>query len=160
MTEDFVVHRLLATLFVVSLSFLSGCAMLRGDFVEPEVAIAGIRMGQAEGLYQPLFVDVVITNPNRKELALDGITYKIELQGHDLVKGTSREPLVVAAGGTARYTIPASLNLFSGVGLIRDLMSQQGKGALNYKFEAQLDPTSWWMPTINVDRSDSINLTR
>lgn len=153
-------RRLLATLFVVSLSVLSGCAMLRGDFVEPDVAVAAIRMGKAEGLYQPLFVDVVITNPNRTELALDGITYKIELQGHELVKGTSREPLLVAAGGTARYTIPASLNLLNGVGLFRDLMMQQGKGGLKYNFEAQLDPTSWWMPKINVDRSDEIKLSR
>ncbi len=155
-------RRLLTALLVVSVSLLSGCAMMRGDFAEPDVAIAAIRMGQAEGLYQPLFVDVVITNPNRTELALDGITYKIELQGHELVKGVSREPLQVAAGGTARYTIPASLNLFNGVGLLRDLMMQQGKGggSLNYKFEAQLDPTSWWMPKINVDRSDEIRLSR
>ncbi len=160
MTEDFVVRRLLTTLFVVSLSFLSGCAMLRGDFVEPEVAIAAIRMGQTEGLYQPLFVDVVITNPNRTALALNGITYKIELQGHELVKGVSREPLQVAAGGATRYTIPASFNLLSSVSLLRDLMMQQGSGSLRYKLEAQLDPSSWWMPKISVDRSDEIKLSR
>lgn len=155
-------RRLLTILLVASLVVLSGCAMLRGDFVEPDVAIAAIRMGKAEGLYQPLFVDVVITNPNREALALDGITYKIELQGHELVKGASREPLNVAAGGTARYTIPASLNLFNGVGLLRDLMMQQGKGgsSLKYNFEAQLDPASWWIPKINVDHSDEIKVSR
>ena len=153
-------RHLLTTLLLVSLSLLSGCATLRGDFVEPDVAIANVRLGQAEGLYQPLFVDVVITNPNRDALALDGISYKIALQGHELVKGVSREPLQVAAGGTARYTIPASLNLLNGLGLIRDLMSQQRGGSLNYKLEAQLDPSSWWMPKINVDRSDEIKLSR
>lgn len=154
--------RLISVLLVGCLLLLSGCATMRGDFVEPDVAIAAIRMGQAEGLYQPLFVDVVITNPNREALALDGITYKIELQGHELVKGTSREPLNVAAGGTARYTIPASLNLFSGVGLLRDLMMQpsKGGGSLKYNFEAQLDPTSWWIPKINVDHSDEIKVSR
>lgn len=153
-------RRLLTPLLVLALSLLSGCAALRGDFVEPDVAIAAIRMGQTEGLYQPLFVDVVITNPNRTALALDGITYKIELQGHELVKGISREPLQVAAGGTTRYTIPASLNLLNGIGLLRDLMATQGKGALSYKLEAQLDPVSWWMPKINVGKSDEIKLSR
>jgi hypothetical protein len=107
---------------LVLLLGLGGCGLLRGQFADPEVAIAGLRLGPSEGFYQVVYIDLVIVNPNKRVLALDAIGYRIRLDGHELVAGTSRTPLQVEPGGTARYTVPASLSLLGSFNVIRDLL--------------------------------------
>lgn len=141
----------------VLLVMLSGCGMLRSFVAQPEVSIAAIRLGQTEGFYQPLFIDLVILNPGRQDLALAALHYRIRLEGHDLVRGTSREPLRVAAGETARYTVPAGINLLSSLGFARDLLSRP-RDRIRYELEASLEPEGvYWRP-IEVRQADYISL--
>lgn len=137
---------------------LGGCGLFRGQFADPEVAIAGLRMGQSEGLYQQVLIDLVIVNPNKRALALDAIGYRVRIEGHELVSGISRAPLLVEPGGTARYTVPASLSLFGGFNVIRDLMLNPKREGVTYELDAKLEPSSIWLPTIRVNKSETIPL--
>lgn len=137
----------------------SGCAWMRGDWEDPQVAIAALRMGPGEGLYQQIYIDLIITNPNRSQLALEGISYRVGLEGHELVRGVSREPLRVAPGASARYTVPAGFSLLSSAGLIRDLLMQP-RQSLRYELEVTLDPVGWMFGKVKIDKSDTIPLSR
>lgn len=137
---------------------LGGCGLFRGQFADPEVAIAGLRMGQSEGLYQQVLIDLVIVNPNKRTLALDAIGYRIRLDGHELVSGTSRAPLLVEPGGTARYTVPATLSLFGSFNAVRDLLLKPQREGVRYELDAELEPSSIWLPTIRVNKSEMIPL--
>lgn len=150
---------LLRLLCLPMLLALSACGLFHRDHpMDPDIAISGLRMGPGEGFYQTIYIDLVITNPNRTAMKLDAITYRIRLQGRDLVNGTSREPLDVAAGGTARYTVPAGVNLLSGLGFIKDFLQKQ-RDSINYEIDATLEPSGMFSLPIRVRKSDSISLT-
>lgn len=138
----------------------AGCGWLQRErFADPDVAIAGLRMGPGEGFYQTIYIDLVITNPNDRGIRLDAITYRIRLQGRDLVSGTSREPLDLPPAGVARYTVPAGVNLLSGLGFIKDFLTKQ-RDSINYEVDATLEPSGLFSLPIRVRKSDSISLSR
>lgn len=140
---------------VLALAVLSGCGLLRSSFAQPDVAVASIRLQPNEGFYQPVLIDLMVYNPGRRPLELAGLHYRVRLEGHELVRGTSREPLEVPAGATVRYTVPAGFNLLSGLGFLRDLLARP-RERLRYELEATLEPAGiYWQP-IEVRRADFI----
>lgn len=141
----------------VLLLVLTGCAAFRNDLVAPEVSVAGLRMGSGDGLYQTVLVDLMIANPNDSALNFNAITYRVRIEGRDLVSGTSREPLEIPAGGSQKYTVPATVSLMSGFGLIRDLMSKP-KNKIAYELNATLEPSGLFSLPLSVRKTDSFTL--
>jgi LEA14-like dessication related protein len=136
---------------------LSACAALRGEFAAPDVALVGLRMGQGEGLYQTLLIDLMITNPNNTALKFNAINYRVRIEGRDLVSGSNREPFEIAAGSAQKYTVPATISLMSGFGLIRDLMAKP-KNKIAYELSATLEPSGLFSLPINVKKADTFSL--
>lgn len=141
----------------VVLLALSACAAMRGEYAAPDVAVAGLRMGQGDGMYQTLLVDLMITNPNNVALKFNAITYRVRIEGRDLVNGSSREPLEIAAGTAQKYTVPATVSLMSGFGLIRDLMSKP-KNKIAYELNATLEPSGLFSLPLTVKKADTFSL--
>ena len=150
-------NRISRAAIVAVLLALSGCAALYKDLVAPDVAIGGLRLGQGEGLSQTVLIDLLITNPNDSALKFNAISYRVRIEGRDLVSGSSREPLEVPAGGTYKYTIPAMISLMSGYGLIRDLTTKP-KNKINYELNATLEPSGLFSLPLIVKKADSIAL--
>ena len=146
-------------LFALPLLFsaLSGCAALHSDLVAPEVSVSGLRMGPGDGMYQTVLVDLMIANPNRTTVTFNAISYRVRIEGRDLVSGTSREPLELTAGGTQKYTVPATVSLMSGFGLVRDLMSKP-KNKIGYELNATLEPSGLFSMPISVRKVDAFTL--
>lgn len=143
--------------FVVLALVLSGCSLL-GQHMQPEVALRGLRMGPGDGLHQTLLVDLVITNPDASPLKLNAISYRVRVDGRELASGSSREPIHIDAGASLPYTVPASINLMSGFGLVRDVMTKP-KTKINYQVDATLEPDGLFSMPITVRKSDSISLS-
>jgi len=139
------------------LAALSGCAALSGDLNPPEVSVAGLRMGPGDGMYQTILVDLMIANPNNSTLKFNAISYRVRIEGRDLVSGASREPVEIAAGGAQKYTVPATVSLMSGFGLIRDLMSKP-KNKIGYELNATLEPSGLFSLPLSVRKVDAITL--
>jgi LEA14-like dessication related protein len=138
---------------VTLLIALGGCAALQGDLTAPDVALVGLHMGRGDGMNQTLLVDLVIKNPNKLALKFNAMSYRIRIEGRELVSGTSREPLEIAAGGTQKYTVPATISLMSGFGLMRDLMSKP-KNKIAYELNATLEPSGLFSLPISVKKAD------
>lgn len=136
---------------------LTGCASMRGDLAPPEVSVAGLRMGTGDGMYQTVLVDLMIANPNATAVKFNAISYRVRIEGRDLVSGTSREPLELSAGGTQKYTVPATVSLMSGFGLVRDLMSKP-KNKIAYELNATLEPSGLFSLPLSVRKVDSFSL--
>lgn len=145
----------LATL--TSFIALSGCAALHSDLTAPEVSVSGLRMGSGDGMYQTVLVDLMIANPNQTAVKFNAISYRVRIEGRDLVSGTNREPLELTAGGTQKYTVPATVSLMSGFGLIRDLMSKP-KNKIAYELNATLEPSGLFSMPISVRKVDTFTL--
>lgn len=141
----------------VLLLALSGCAALRGEYAAPDIALVGLRMGSGDGLYQTLLVDLMITNPNNDPLKFNSINYRVRIEGRDLISGSSREPLEIAGGSAQKYTVPTSISLMSGFGLMRDLIAKP-KNKIAYELNATLAPTGLFSLPITVKKADTLLL--
>lgn len=139
------------------LTALSGCALFHNDFIAPDVSVAGLRMGQGDGMSQTILVDLLIANPNKTTVKFNAISYRVRIDGRDLVNGASREPLELAAGGTQKYTVPATVSLMSGFGLVRDLISKP-KNKIAYELNATLEPSGLFSMPISVRKVDAFTL--
>ena len=142
---------------VVALLFLSACAAMRGDLAAPDIALTGLHMGQGDGMSQTVLIDLLISNPNDSALTFNAISYRVRIGGRDLVSGSSREPLQIAAHGTQKYTVPATLSLMSGFGLVRDLLAKP-KDKIPYELSATLEPTGLFSLPITVRKADMVRV--
>lgn len=146
-------------LVVVVVMSLSACGMFSSKLTPPDVSLAGLRLGQGDGLYQTVLVDLVLTNPNTSALKLNAISYHVRVAGRDLVSGTSSEPLLVPAGGSAHYTVPATVSLINSFGLIRDVLMKPGD-KVAYELTATLEPSGLFSIPITVRKADTVDLAR
>lgn len=138
---------------------LTACSLFRNDFIAPDIALVGLRLGSSEGMYQTVLVDLMLTNPNASDLKFNALSYRMRLEGRDLVSGTSREPLVVPAGGSAKYTVPATISLMSGFGFIRDLLNKP-KDRIAYELSATLEPSGLFSIPLTVRKADTVKLAQ
>jgi len=97
-----------------------------------------------------------VINPNREPLELQGISYTVSLEGHEVIKGVGNELPIVDAYGEGEFKLTASANLFAGIRLITDLMSGGGD-SFKYSFEAKLDIGAF-RPVIRVRDAGKISL--
>ena len=80
-----------------------------------------------------------VVNPNPESLKLAGVAYTVSLEGHDVINGVGNDLPEIEGYGEGDLVLTASADLFAGIGLIKDLMSE-AKNTLSYEFEAKLDP--------------------
>lgn len=144
---------------LVAATLLSACGLFGNHFADPEVALVGLRLGPADGMVQTVMVDLLVTNPNSSELKLNAIQYRIRLEGRDLISGVSREPFEVPAGGSEKYTVPATINLLSGFGFIKDVLTKP-RDRINYELNATLEPNGLFSMPVTVKKADAISMPR
>lgn len=108
---------------------------------------------------QTVLIDLTITNPNTETLKFNAISYRVRVEGRDIVNGSNREPLEIAAGGSQKYTVPASISLMSGFGLIRDLTTKS-KTSIAYELSATLEPSGLFSMPIMVNKVDTFSVSQ
>ncbi|MGB5626177.1 MAG: LEA type 2 family protein [Woeseiaceae bacterium] len=97
-----------------------------------------------------------VVNPNREPLKLRGVSYTVNLGGHELIKGVGNELPVIDAYGEGSFTLTATPNLLAGIGLVTDLM-RSSTNSVKYKLEAKLD-VGRIQPAIRISDSGEISL--
>jgi len=73
--------------------------------------------------------------------------------------GVSNQLPVIDAYGEGNVTLTASVDLFSSIGFITDLIRNQGKEKISYIFEAKLDAEALY-PPIRITKMGVVSLTR
>ncbi|WP_260294543.1 LEA type 2 family protein [Sedimenticola hydrogenitrophicus] len=149
--------RLVAVPLLLSL-LLSGCAGLWRDYEKPQVNITSFALAPESTGQAPVFdIGIQVINPNRAALALKGISYSLEVEGHRIISGATADLPGVPGYGMADFTIQASPNLFGSVRLFSDLFSRQ-HASLGYRFKARLD-VGGLMPFVNLEESGRFSLS-
>ena len=97
-----------------------------------------------------------VVNPNREALRLAGLSYTIDLDGREIIKGVSNELPVIEGYGSGDIMVTAAPDVLGSVGFIMDLM-QQPRDAIRYSIEAKLD-IGTFMPAIRVRDEGEISL--
>ena len=135
---------------------LQACAGFRPDYEMPTVSVNSFRALPSQGALPNFEIGLHVVNPNREPLKLRGVSYTVNLGGHELIKGVGNELPVIDAYGEGSFTLTATPNLLAGVALVTDLM-RSSTYSVKYKLEAKLD-VGRIQPAIRISDSGEISL--
>lgn len=147
--------RIFTGLILSSLVF--GCAALRTDYDAPAVSITSFKAIPGEGIVPGFEIGLHIVNPNRTPLELKGISYTINLEGHDILTGASNKLPRIEAYGEGDVVVHAALDFFNSIGLFRNLARNQKQETFSYSLNAKLD-VGTLQPVIRISKKGKISL--
>jgi LEA14-like dessication related protein len=133
---------------------LQACTGMRPGYETPTVTVNSFRALPSDGALPNFEIGLEVVNPNREALKLEGISYTVSLEGHDIINGVGNNLPVIEPYGTGQVMVTAAANLFAGIGLLRDMMSGQNSD-FDYVFEAKLD-LGGFSPSIRVKESGTL----
>ncbi len=120
---------------MLGLTALGGCAGLRLGMQKPEVSVANIRLLDGNLLEQRFLLTLRVMNPDTSEIAIEGLTFKVDLNGQPFAKGVGNQPVVVPRLGEAMVEVTATTGLG---GLLRQLKAFKGREKVDYRISGRL----------------------
>lgn len=135
---------------------LQACSTLRPGYETPTVTITGVRTLPSQGVMPDFEIGLRVVNPNRQALNIDGISYTIELEGREVIKGVGNDFPVIEGYGQQTLSITASANLIEGIRLMSELL-QSPKDRVRYEVKAKLDLGGFRLP-IRIRDSGTLSL--
>jgi len=145
-------------LLVVMVAGLFGCAGLTRDEEAPRVTINSFKSAPNEGKAPRFEIGLHITNPSTSELTLQGLSYTLELSGHEVLNGVSNQLPVIEPYGEADVVLYAQVDLIGSIRLITGLIRDKQK-TIPYLLKAKLDPGGF-RPNIYANREGVIDLSK
>lgn len=116
---------------LAALVMLSACALSKLE--KPTMNLISVQMTSADMFNQQFVVRMNVQNPNDRDLPINGIDYKIFLEGDSFAEGTSNLPFVIPANGEKEFDLPVRTNFISSLG--RLLSRLNGKREVRYQIE-------------------------
>ncbi len=145
----------LALLLIVLV--LSSCApLLQSGFETPSVSLTNFKVLPGNELVPTFEIGLHVVNPNRVALKLQGLSYQVELEGHQILYGVANQLPVIDAYGQGDVVLQARPDLFSTLKLFSALMNQP-RETFGFNFNATLDIGTFF-PKIKVTKSGEISL--
>lgn len=141
---------------VLVLLLLSGCAMLKPVYETPQASVSSFRVLQTNTLVPEFEIGLHLTNPNLVPLKLLGLSYQVELEGHQVLSGVASELPEIPAYGAGDVVLLAKPDLFNTISLFSDLMKHP-RETVQYRFTAQLD-VGKLLPKIKVEKNGRIEI--
>lgn len=141
------------------LSFLTGCAAFQSQLEKPVVKVTSLKLLPAQGLQQRIAVGLSITNPNARDLSLNGISYTIGIENFSVLSGVSNQVPVLKAYAETPVELEVSANILEIVRLVEYFSRSKVQDSVSYNFDAKLD-FSDWMPTMRVKETGTIPFAR
>ena len=140
----------LLTVSLLLLMLPAGCATLSPGFEEPSLQVNSIRLKNSHSLAPEFEISLRVTNPNRDDLSIDGMTYTMNLAGNKVVSGAANDLPTIPGYGEAEVKIMATLSLLGGFKLLNDLMNEYQE-SVGYEIIVKLDVGKFY-PRITIQR--------
>jgi LEA14-like dessication related protein len=119
-------------LLVLVLFVLAGCASLLG-LKPPEVALADVRLVEARLLEQRFRLTLRVSNPNDRDIRIDGLRFTMELAGQRFGQGVSGEQVVLKRLSETSVPVEVSAQLLNLLGKLKG-----GDEGLDYRLQGEV----------------------
>lgn len=94
-------------LLVLSALLLGSCASLLSKYIEkPKVELERVLVRDMDLTSTTLLFVVSVENPNKREIKVDEITYKIFINGRELTQAKTDKAVVIPALSTSEVELP------------------------------------------------------
>jgi LEA14-like dessication related protein len=144
------------TFYILGVVLLGSCATLQSEFKEPSVSVTSFRALPSKGMAPRFEIGLHVSNPNRVALALEGLSYSVNIEGRQLLTGVANDLPVIEGYGEGDITLLATADLFNSISLISDFM-RQPRDSFSYEIIATLDLGGMY-PDIPVKKQGQISL--
>jgi LEA14-like dessication related protein len=133
---------------VIVATFVLGCAGMPGgeDFDTPSVELMSLKPTTSKGMEARFEIVLRVVNPNTRALNIEGIYYELEVQGNDVLDGTSNRPVVIDAYSEGRVVLQATASMFGALGLIKDLMENPPESGFSYELKTKISLSDYPIP--------------
>lgn len=115
---------------------LGGCALMALSLEKPEVHLAGVALSEGNLLEQKLRLSLRVSNPNSRDIAVDGLSFAVEVNGAEFAKGLSGKPIVLPRMGETVVEVEARTSLFELLRQMPKVLDQNGK--LSYRLRGEV----------------------
>ena len=150
-------YKLLRHVFIIIFfGLLGSCATPLTEFKDPTVSVTSFRALPSKSMAPRFEIGLHVTNPNRVDLALEGLSYSISIEGHELLTGVANDLPVIESYGEGDITLIATADLFNSISLISDLM-RQPRDTFSYEIIAYLDLGGIY-PNIPIQKQGQVSL--
>ena len=133
--ETFVAQRSRLSVRMLRLC-LTACSAFAPKLEAPRLTLVRIGMMSADIFNQQFLVRMHVQNPNDRELPVNGIDYKLFLEGDSFAEGVSNKPFVVPAQGETEFDMTVRTNFVSSIG--RLLSRLNGRDQVQYVLEGKV----------------------
>jgi len=141
---------------MLGLTALGGCAGLQLGLKKPEVTVSNIRLLDGNLLEQRFLLTLRVMNPNTSEIAIEGLTFKVDLNGQPFAKGVGNQPVVIPRLGEAMVEVTATTGLG---GLLRQWKALgKGRDKVDYRLSGRLVTGSFG--GIDFDQTGEVELPK
>ena len=118
---------------------LTGCASLTVQPESPNVSIANLELQEFTLFEQRYRLHLRIQNPNDFDLAMNGMSYKLKLNGRKFATGVSDQEVTVPAFGEEVITVNVVSNLARVIEQLREVgKGKDGTPSLRYELKGQI----------------------
>lgn len=142
---------------VIALLQLNACTHMLKGFDEPSIQLNSVNLLQGDSSAVGLKLGLRVTNPNDFALSVNGIAYKVSLDGLNVLEGVENQVPEIPAYGSAEFDVIATVDLLQGVRLVSRLMTQP-KEKIKYSIETKLDVGGGLWPALRIYDRGEINI--
>jgi LEA14-like dessication related protein len=132
----------------------AGCSVLP-QYEAPKLSVVSMKLQSADIFSQRLQMRMRVMNPNTRELPVQGITYRIEVDEAELAQGVANTPFVVPALGEAEFDVQVTANLAGALGKL--LLRRGGsRESIDYRLTGSVALSSGFLRRIPFDERGSV----
>ena len=134
---------------------LAACAAVPVNLQTPGVEFVGMRLLEANLFEQRLEVRLRVSNPNDRELPVNGLDVALELAGEPFAQGVSAREFVVPARGQAEFDMIVTANAANALLKIAS-GDRKSREQVDYRLTGQLSTRLGMLRKIPIEESGSI----
>ncbi len=116
---------------------LTACSTFGGTRETPQVSLVSIQPIEMGLLEQRYGLQLRIMNPNDDAIPVKGLSYSIEINGHEFAYGVSRQPVSIPAFSEALLDVEVVSNLLNVMQQVQKMSGETG-GSLHYRLRGKI----------------------
>lgn len=148
--------RTAAALIAAALALSAACSMFMPELEPPTLSVVSIELGRSNLFVQHLKVRMHVSNPNDRALAVEGLSYVLDVAGQEAARGVSSASFKVPALGEADFDMDVTANL---AGTLLGLISRgMPSGKVDYRILGKVRLSHGLLRSIPFDERGTLTL--
>jgi LEA14-like dessication related protein len=119
---------------LAALCLIPGCALIALTLEAPDVSLVGVELGQTTLFEQHLKLTLKVSNPNSRDITVDGMSFRVEVGERELAHGLTNKTVVLPRLSEVRIPVETSVSL---AGVLKELPRLVG-GKLSYRLRGEV----------------------